>query len=145
MNHTRKDDTRLPEAFQYDETTRDYIAAKQREEGDDLPKPSQAHEEKIEGDTYKVHDPARASFEQPEGEPELPTRTRVIAESMKEELENPANATITSNRLAPLDASMQPGEETLTASEMVQDDWIDEQTMLDMAQIKDVLDPVETE
>lgn len=150
MAHTRKTEDVLnntpAEDTDYDETTRDYILSESRNEDAPLPEPARAHVEEVDGEDYIVRDPARESFEEEEGAPaEDEELEDDEPRSMLEELELAPAEGLISERQSPVAEAMRPEEETLTAEEMVQDDWIDEQDMLDMAQIKDVLDPVESE
>lgn len=148
MNRTQKntenEDT-LPDALRYDDTVIEYIEAeKQSEEDEDLPEPPEDHVEVLEdGEEYRVHDPARDTFELDHNAPLETPMDRQLRESMDDDIRN--QEALVSDRQAPVNEAMRPEEEDQTASEMVQDDWLDEQAMMDMAQLDDVLDPVESE
>lgn len=142
--NTTEEDT-LPDALRYDDTVLEYIEAeKHREDEEELPEPPEDHIEVLaDGEEYVVHDPARETFELDHNAPLETPMDRELRESMDDDIRN--QQALISDRQAPVDEAMRPEEEDQTASEMVQDDWLDEQKMMDMAQLDDVLDPVESE
>ena len=148
MNYQRKNNEdqsgALPDALRYDDTVLEYIEAEKRGDDEELPTPPEDHVELLEdGEEYIVHDPARDSFELDHSAPLETPMDRELREAMDDDIRY--QEALISERQAPVHEAMRPEEEDLTASEMVQDDWLDEQKMMDMAQLDDVLDPVESE
>ena len=145
QTETQDTSGQLPDALRHDETTLEYINAEDKlTQEEELPTPPEDHVEVLaDGEQYIVHDPARDSFDLDHSAP-LYTPTAQQIQKLAASKSVSAEA-LTADRQAHIHEAMRPEEETQTAAEMLQDDWIDEQQMLDMAQIDDVLDPVETE